>query len=183
MAGGSRPPAGFGGGSQPPPGFGGGSQPPAGFGGGSRPPAGFGGSQPPGGFGGLFGGGFGGATHVDDDPRFIVAVVEVDGAAAHAKSFEAGGIIKVSHEWGASQIKGVTSISKAIVLREAGGKAMPTVLRRFEDKHAEVFKGEVNPARVQELAEWALTHGMIGKCAELLDKLVELNKALTAAEA
>jgi hypothetical protein len=96
---------------------------------------------------------------------------------------EAGGIITVRHEWGQSQIKGVTPISKAIVLKEGNGRPLPTVAHRFEDKRAEIFKNEPNPALVQELAEWALAHGLVGKCAEMLDKLVELKKTLPAAEA
>lgn len=157
---------------------------------GSFPPPGGGSSPPPGVVGpggGLFGmmAGMGQAARqdFDDNPRFIVAIVEVENLNRDPdKRLEHGLPINVRHHWGTAQLRAQTPNSKTILLK-SGGKPLPAVIHLFEGKYKDVFTGSPSPPKVQELADWCLAHGLVDKFAEVMDKLVELDKANPAAVA
>jgi hypothetical protein len=111
----------------------------------------------------------------DNNPYFIVAVVEVENTPAGSlKKLEEFGLpITVRHKWGSSKVKGKTAISRAIFLK-SNGKPLPTVARRFEQEYNKVSKD--NTPQNLDLAEWALTHGLYGKFVEVMDKLAEKDK-------
>jgi hypothetical protein len=153
------------------------------MGGGQRPGMGMGGgfgfSGGGGGFlGGLAGFGMGNGPDVDDNPYFIVAVVEVEATTTidPSRRLDRGLPITVRHKWGTTQLRVQTPISKTVLLKEHNGKPLPAVYRRFQAEKDKVFKGTPTPAAVLELAEWCLEHGQVDRFVEVMDKLVELDK-------
>src|SRR5262249_23280953 len=57
------------------------------------------------------------------------------------------------------------------VLKDSDGKPLPSIDKRYKDKEDELLKGKPRPDEVIELARWALAHGLLDKCAELMKKL------------
>jgi hypothetical protein len=139
-------------------------------------PGGIGGG--PGGFpgGGDGPGGFGGEYNPEDEesPHIIVAVVELennlprDPAQALAIGQATGRPIEVRHRWGSTKLMKPTDGTLDFVFLK-----LPSVKKRFDAKNGEVFKGREKPATedVLNLAEWALTHGLLKQFTEVMDKL------------
>jgi uncharacterized protein DUF1570 len=191
------PPGGFRGG--PPGGMQGG--PPGGFRGG--PPGGMQGG-PPGGFrggppgammmgmrGGTMGGMMGmmgaGPTDVDDITDYVIAVVEVKAKGNLVKALLQRGLpvpVGLPSRLGKTcQLYHAPSFGELFVITEGKDKAMPTVADQFNQKYAALTKEKASGSDLLSLAEWALEHGMVNKFAEVMDKVVEADKGLSAAVA
>jgi hypothetical protein len=125
-----------------------------------------------------------GQHDIEDNPRFIVAVLEVEPKSRNPeKMLDQGLPIQVQHRWGTAQLRAQTPFSKTILLK-SGDKPLATVFRRFDARYEELFKkGSPTPAQVLGLAEWALEHGLVGRFAEVMDKLVAMDKSNAAAAA
>jgi len=123
--------------------------------------------------------GFPGASAEEEEsPFLVVAVLEVDSVVAnYQKKFEAGLTVRFRHRWGSANLKAKTLDRTIQLLKQADGKPLPTVARRFQIEHDAVFKGDkASVEQVISLARWALEHGLVSKCAEMLDKAAELDK-------
>ncbi len=170
--------------------------------GGFRPPMGAmgmpgGAMGMPGGALGAGGGGFLGAlagmgglgrTEMDDNARFIVAVVEVrpEGSGDHIKKLERSlDPVLFTHKWGRVHLRQLTLgnlISRTVLLKDGSGKPLAAVPTRYAAQAAEVFANP-SPDKLLDLARWCLEHGLVDKFAEVMDKLVALDKNLPAADA
>jgi hypothetical protein len=123
----------------------------------------------PGGPGGMMPGfpGFGGGWGRQDDeafvPLWIEAVVEVNGAERMRS-----GRTRISHKWGA------TILYKQDGLIEYDVKKLPTIAHRYELKRNELLKGQPTERQLEELSEWALTHGLLDKFVENMKQLEEI---------
>jgi hypothetical protein len=135
-------------------------------------------------FFGMFG--QGAPPSVDDNPRFVVAVVEVESADGgnYVKRFESGlRPVNFRTKWGLAHLRKQTPISKVVLLKQSDGKPLATVGRRFEERKTETFMGTPAPVQLVELADWSLEHGLVGRFPEVMDKLLELDKNHPAAVA
>jgi hypothetical protein len=120
----------------------------------------------------------------DDSPFLVVAVLEVRGGIGpvknYQKAFDTGLPVKFAHPWGTFDVSkgGKSTTFEASLLKQADGKIMPTVDRRYELEKEAVFKGNDKPAvdQVLKLASWALEHGLVKKCEEMLDKAADIEK-------
>jgi hypothetical protein len=125
------------------------------------------------------------------DPYTIVAVVEVDtltrGAQRYFKDpkyMALGKTVVVKHKWGRATLLPRFGTVKAVFLETPDGKPMATVQKRYKKKHDEVFReDDPKPGALLELARWALAHGMVDECAEVMDRLVEKDKTSAVAVA
>jgi hypothetical protein len=146
------------------------------------------GMMPPGGMapGMMPGGGMPDAEEIEDTPYFIVSVVEVDAAGDLPKKLATQGFASVRlPRWnGGCNLVAKTPISETIVLtRDRDNKPLPSVHRQFDQKLAETLKGTPSAEQILELAEWTLTHGLIDKFPQVMDKLTEVDKSHPAAVA
>jgi hypothetical protein len=119
----------------------------------------------------------------DDNASMIIAVVEIENASAgtgdkYLKRFEEKLPIKVRHRWGGIvQLLKETEVSRTVILKQTkSGKPLPSVNQLYWVKFKEIMTANPDKEQVLELAEWCLTHGLTGKCAEALDKYAELDK-------
>jgi len=172
----------------------GGGRPGMGMPGMGRPGMGMPGMGMPGGMGsmgGLFGGFFGGASSdADDAPFLVVTVLEVDsiGTVPH-KLFDLGRPVPFRHHLipggGTVRLANKISMAEVMLIRDGNGKPLPTVAKAFQHEHDLIFKDKekVSAEAVLKLARWALEHGLVSRCAEMLDKAVELDKANSVAVA
>jgi len=141
--------------------------------------------------GGFFGGMFGNASpDADDAPFLVVAVLEVEGITGiRQKLFDLGRPVPFRHHLipggGTINLANKVSIAEVTLIRDRDGKPLPTVARSFQTEHDRVFKDKekITPEEVLRLARWALEHGLVSKCAEMLDKVVELDKSSNVAVA
>jgi hypothetical protein len=127
-------------------------------------------------------------TDADEAPYLIVAVLEVGHLTPRTqKNFDKNLPITFRHRWGAIQLikEPGDGTSKVVLLRQNDGKPLPTVAKRFQTRFDEVFKDKEKPSLDQglELAKWALEHGLVARCAEVMDKLAALYKANSAVAA
>jgi hypothetical protein len=127
-----------------------------------------------------------GRNDVEDNARFIVAVVEVRGAQNnYVRNLEAGLPIAVQHKWGSTHLRAQTLLSRTILLKDGGGKPLETVTDRYTKvEYPKAFAtSPPEPDKVLELAGWCLEHGLVSRFVEVMDKLVELDKNLPASVA
>jgi hypothetical protein len=134
-------------------------------------------------------GGMAGLTDVDDVPYFIVAVVEVEPTAGDLyKKLKEGGVglakVKLTQKkLGEScQLLAQTTFGGTVVLTEDDHKPLPTILRQFNDKFS-ALKDKPSASDVLEMADWTLAHGLVDKLAQVMDKLIEVDKGHPAAVA
>jgi hypothetical protein len=121
--------------------------------------------------------GFGGGSGQEDAafvPLFINAVVEVTGARKTLST----GRVQVDHKWGS------TTLYQQKDLIEYETVRLPTVAQRYQLKWAEVVKGgKPTEKNLEELADWALTHGLLDEFVKDMKQLEEIaptNKAAVA---
>jgi hypothetical protein len=141
---------------------------------------------------GMLGGGlpgeYYGEYYPDDEatPHMIVAVVELenrlpaDPVRALAIGQATGRPIEVKHRWGTTKLLKTTDSPLDFVFLK-----LPPVQRRFEDRRGKVFIGREKPPTeaVLNLAEWALTHGLLKQFTEVMDRLEQDDKNHAAVKA
>ncbi|HEY7426273.1 MAG TPA: DUF1570 domain-containing protein [Gemmataceae bacterium] len=159
----------------------------------------------PGGMRGMRGGGFGmrgmagmtAADDIDDVPYFILAVVEVKASGGGvSKQFKTKGHaqVKLTDRLGDEYEKENRTVylvpktssgfGETHVLTEGNGKPLPTVHQQFDKQLDELkTKGKASTEDIFKLAEWTLSHGLIDKFPQVMDKLVESDKGHPAAVA
>jgi hypothetical protein len=138
----------------------------------------------PGGFAGgpglgVLGGIGGGNPDEDVDPYNVFAIVEVQALKAiDISNLNKLGAFKVTHKWGESTVYAVPGSNTKVKIAQQSGKPVPTVSTRFEIEKKKTFdKGGKAPTdRVLELAEFALTHGLLAQFTSTMDKLAEEDK-------
>ncbi len=178
---------GLGGGLGGKPGGGIGGPPGGGIGGLPPPGAGFGGDAGSPDGGGEYGGypGFNPADAVESSPLKVSVVVEIKNPLALRRLAE-GKAIVIEHKWGKTytakaplQGSANPGLYEVIpLIGPDGRRSLPTVARLFEAKKKELTKGGVTPNSSQrvELAEWALTHGLLPEFTKVMDELAAADK-------
>jgi hypothetical protein len=124
------------------------------------------------------------------DPYTVVAVVEVDTLTRNARRYfkdpkymASGKPVVVRHKWGRAQLFPRLGTFEAIFLENADHKLLATVQKRYKARHDKVFRDDPNPGALLELARWALAHGLVDECAQVMDQLVEKDKTSAVAVA
>ncbi len=127
-----------------------------------------------------------GTTDVDDLAEYVIAVVEVKAKGNLVKALDQKGLVPVAlppRLGKTCQLYKTPSFGELFVITQSKDKAMPTVADQFNQKYAELTKEKASASDLLALAEWALEHGMVNKFAEVMDKVVEADKGLSAAVA
>ncbi len=137
------------------------------------------------GFGGGFAGFFGGGTAPKGPPPIrAMAVIETSNALAPRPDGQNKGkqIAYVQHKWGESW---VWNSEVELIPLYNGKRKLATVSARFdyEKKQLNTKGGKPSPEALQNLAEWALTHGLIPEFEKTMQELAELDKSNPAADA
>jgi hypothetical protein len=190
---GGAPPGVMGAGGQGARGGGGGgmAMPPGGFPGaigfqGAQGGMGFPGGQ--GAQGGMgFPGGAGGFGQLEDDVElagvFVVAVVETKNAV-DSRYFSAIGPtgwsmpFNITTKWGTTKLVQDKRQLWVLPLVNVDSKPLPSMSKKWETKNKEVHgtKEAPLPAALLDLAEWALTHGMLAEFLKTMDELAVADK-------
>ena len=94
-------------------------------------------------------------------------------------------IIYTHHAWGESYLWGFGDIEMDVLRTGNGKRALPPVSQRFEDaKKNLTAKGKKPTAQdYLNLAEWALTHGLIADFEKTMQEFAEAEKAHPSADA
>jgi hypothetical protein len=150
--------------------------------------------QPPammgmrGGMMGMMGGGAAPIT-ADDVPQFVIAIVPLkpQNRVNLFQELEKGKSVPVALPERLGQsclLRKNPSFGEAFVIVEPGSKdkPLPTVKESFLTKFAEI-KENSRVDEILRLAEWTLTHGLVEKFPQVMDKLIAVDKKHPAAVA
>ncbi len=126
------------------------------------------GGMMPGMMGGMMGGmggfGFFGEEEPEFTPLYVVAVIEVDERGySFSKKTRIG---TIRHKWGSTKL---TDVLGDVEVKHV---PMPTVRQRYQREFSKLDK-EPRPDKLLELAGWVLTHGLLDKFPEIMDKLAK----------
>jgi hypothetical protein len=126
-----------------------------------------GGMMPGGMMSGMMGvGGFMADEGPEFTPLYVVAVIEVDDK--DFKHNKTTNLVSVKHKWGSSRL-----LLSADV--EARRIPLPTLSERYRAKVNGLTKDrqEPRPEQLLELADWALTHGLLDEVPKAIDRLAK----------
>jgi hypothetical protein len=129
---------------------------------------------PPGGFGNQ-GGRPGGSGAVEDDTLSIsmYALIEVKDARKMRS-----GRLQIDHKWGSTVLYTLPGALEVTPVK------LPTVKERYETQLKERIRGgKPTEKQLEDLAEWALAHGLLNEFTDLMHQLGDLNAANKAAVA
>jgi hypothetical protein len=134
-------------------------------------------------FGGLGMQGVQGGT-VETKPSYVLVPVclEVDANASALRQFDQAGMGTLKHRWGQATLvreNGPIALATAFY-RLSDGKAFLRVEERYKAEHARLMRDKPSTDKVLELADWALSHGLLNKFEELMDKLAVDDKSNAA---
>jgi len=131
-----------------------------------------------------------GATDVDENPDYVIAVVEVKSKKNLSKLFDSPLTAQMPAPVGLPERLGKSCqllkeppFGKMYVITEAKGKPLPAVSVRFEEKFNLAVKEKASPSDFLSVAEWTLEHGLVDKFPLVMDKVVEGDKGNPAAVA
>jgi hypothetical protein len=125
---------------------------------------------------GMFGGP-GGPSEFDLDevPYKVVGIVEINPIRSLRNYEKYGAPLRVSGKWGhATLFKNLPNFE--VFFLTEGDKAVPTVHKQFEDRRSEAYRGKPTAEQLVELARWALGHGLIKECAQVMEEAAKANK-------
>jgi hypothetical protein len=80
------------------------------------------------------------------------------------------------HKWGRTGLTATPDFKLEFLPPPGEGEKLPTVEKRFKDRRKEMLNDPKNPEKLQELAEWALTHGLTVKEMDNNGKVVHDNE-------
>jgi hypothetical protein len=108
-----------------------------------------------------------GATEDDSLHLSMYAIVEVKDARKMRS-----GRTQIDHKWGSTVLYTVPGQLEITPVK------LPTVKERYDAKYKEMMRsGKPREKELEDLAEWALAHGLLGKFADLMEQLGEINPA------
>ncbi|HZY89991.1 MAG TPA: DUF1570 domain-containing protein, partial [Gemmataceae bacterium] len=112
---------------------------------------------------------------LDDIPYKVVGIVEINPVRSLKNYDKLGLPLKVSGKWGqASVMKNLPNVEFFFLTEN--DKNVPTVHKRFEELRTEKLRAGATVEQVIELAQWALGHGLIKDCADVMAEAAKINK-------
>jgi hypothetical protein len=124
-----------------------------------------------------FGGGGDADFDVDDLPYKVVGIVEINPVRSLKNYEKLGTPLRVSGKWGNAMLfKNLPNI-EVFFLTDSGNQPVPTVHKRYTDLRTEKLRAGGTVEQAIWLAEWALGHGLIKECAEVMAEAAKINKA------
>jgi hypothetical protein len=112
---------------------------------------------------------------LDDIAYKVVGIVEINPVRTLKKFENYGQRLPISGKWGkATLYKNLPNVE--FFFLTDGAKPVPTVHRRYEDLRTEKLRAGATVEAYLEVAGWALGHGLLKECVEVMAEAAKVNK-------